>query len=177
MTSHHSLGYEPAVYGLQVRVPTFTSHLDGGQKSPRKKSHSKTHDKVAIVYISWRQKSPCSELIVWHVRRCDLVSAPCPPACTPYLPGKQKFSKQESQHNHTYSCQPFPYTRKEDLREVTEATQSCFSQLRLLGLAKRPLIKEPDLLSHFYFFLIYFCFVLFFLPSQLPVCSFSKLLI
>lgn len=54
VTSHHSLGYEPAVYGLQARVPTFTSLLHGGQKSPRKKSHSKTHGKVAIVYTSWK---------------------------------------------------------------------------------------------------------------------------
>ena len=45
VTSHHSLGYEPAVYGLQVRVPTFTSLLGRGQKSPRKESHSKTRGK------------------------------------------------------------------------------------------------------------------------------------
>lgn len=40
---HHSLGHEPAVYGLQVRVPTFPSLLGQGQKSPKKKSHSNTH--------------------------------------------------------------------------------------------------------------------------------------
>lgn len=43
-TSHHSLGYEPAVYGLQVRVPTFPSLLGQGQKRPREKSHSTTRD-------------------------------------------------------------------------------------------------------------------------------------
>lgn len=78
VTSHHSLGYEPGVYGLQARVPTFTSLLRGGQKSPRKKSHSKTHGKGAIVYTSWKQRSPCSELTVCHVRRCDPMSAPLP---------------------------------------------------------------------------------------------------
>lgn len=51
VTSHHSLGHEPAVYGRQVTVPTSTSLLDGGQKIPRKKSHSKTHDRAAIVHI------------------------------------------------------------------------------------------------------------------------------
>lgn len=40
LAPHHSLGHEPAVYGLQVRVPTSPSLLDQGQKSPKKKSHT-----------------------------------------------------------------------------------------------------------------------------------------
>lgn len=41
LAPHHSLGHEPAVYGLQVRVPTSPSLLGQGQKSPPpKKSHS-----------------------------------------------------------------------------------------------------------------------------------------
>lgn len=34
LAPHHSLGHEPAVYGLQVRVPTSPSLLGQGQKSP-----------------------------------------------------------------------------------------------------------------------------------------------
>lgn len=45
MTAHHSLGYEPAVYGLQGGVPTFTSLRGRGQKRPRKESHSETRGK------------------------------------------------------------------------------------------------------------------------------------
>lgn len=42
---HHSLGHEPAVYGLQVRIPTFTSLLGRGQKVPERKVTGKTQDK------------------------------------------------------------------------------------------------------------------------------------
>lgn len=45
MAPHHSLGHEPAVYGLQVTIPTFPSLLGQGQKSPKKKSHSNTHNR------------------------------------------------------------------------------------------------------------------------------------